>query len=65
MKHLAGVLEIPKDELVIKQYAAALRSEGWDTPGDFDDLTTDELNDYSLYAVLHAAPVQTSLLAHV
>lgn len=32
LSHLANVLEIPKEEAIIKQYAAVLRSEGWDTP---------------------------------
>ena len=30
--HLANVLEVPKEEAIIKQYVAILRSEGWDTP---------------------------------
>ena len=30
--HLATVLEVPKDLGIIKQYAAILRCEGWDSP---------------------------------
>lgn len=41
--HLSRVLGMPKDHLVIKQYVASLRSEGWDTPEDFDALSLDEL----------------------
>ena len=43
--HLARVLQIAKDEPVIKQYAAALRAEGCDNPDEFDDLTLDELKE--------------------
>ena len=32
ISHLATVLGVPKDVAIIKQYGAALRSEGWDTP---------------------------------
>ena len=41
--HLARVLEMPTDQLVLKQYVASLRAEGWDSPNAFDDLTMDEL----------------------
>ena len=43
LAYLARVLQVPKSEPVIIHYAAALRSEGWDTPDDFDDLTIEEL----------------------
>ena len=32
VSHLANVLKVPKDVAIIKQYAAVLRLEGWDTP---------------------------------
>ena len=43
--HLARILQIPEEETVIKQYTAALRSEGCDAPEHFDDLTVDELRE--------------------
>ena len=45
LSHLARILQIPEDDPDIKQYAAALRSEGCNTPEDFDDLTNDELKE--------------------
>lgn len=41
--HISAVLGIVPESTEIKKYVAVLRSEGWDTPDDFDRLTPDEL----------------------
>lgn len=45
LSHLARMLQIPEDDPDIKQYAAALRSEGFNTPDDFNDLKSEELKE--------------------
>ena len=41
--HIAAAIGIAAEYPEIQQYVSALRSEGWDTPEDFDDLSLDEL----------------------
>ena len=42
-EYLALALDVSPTHPEILRYVAALNSEGWDKPTDFDDLTVDEL----------------------
>eukprot|EP00729_Bicosta_minor_P017976 gene17976-16053_t len=41
--HISAVLGIDPSSPEIKKYVSVLRHQGWDTPDDFDELSTDEL----------------------
>ena len=43
--YLAVALDVSPTHPEILRYVAALNSEGWDKPTDFDDLTVDELRE--------------------
>jgi hypothetical protein len=42
--HLSAILGMEGMTAVIQQYVSALRTEGWDTPADFDNLPVDALS---------------------
>ena len=43
--HVAAIIGIAKENPEIVQYVSALRTEGWDTPDDFDSLAVEKLKD--------------------